>query len=126
MIRAGDLEDVLYKILKRDREFNDPRWPFVIEVRDVQGKFLVDATFKHRNKEHNAEFDAVIQAKRDVLRFDSERKIVRVLLKECEAQRFRRDADIVLINDDTLDIPIPAADGVRYASSGRSRGPWAK
>ena len=70
MIRARDLEDALYKILKRDREFNDPRWPFVIKVRDVQGKNLVDATFKHRTKGKKPEFDAVIQARRAVLRFD--------------------------------------------------------
>ena len=78
---------------------------------------MVDATFKHRNKEHNAEFDAVIQAKHAVLRFDSERKIVRALLKECQAQRFRRDADIMLINDDTLEIPIPP--GTLFTPEGR-------
>ena len=41
---------MFYKLLKRDREFNNPRWPFLIKVRDVEGKVMIDATFKHRSQ----------------------------------------------------------------------------
>jgi len=108
MLRSRDLEDALYKVLKRDREFNDPRWPFVIKVREVQDKRLIDAAFKHRAKGKANEFDAVIQAKRAVLRVDLEATIVRAFLEESEVQRVARDSDIVLINNRILEIPIPA------------------
>ena len=73
-LHSRDLEDALYKLLKRDHEFNDPRWPFMIKVRDVQEKNLIDATFKHRTKGKVNEYDAVIQARRAVLRFDLDAK----------------------------------------------------
>ena len=49
-IDSRDLENAFYTILERDHEFNDPRWPFAIKVRDVQGKTLIDATFRFRTK----------------------------------------------------------------------------
>ncbi len=108
MLLARDLEDALYKLLERDHEFDDPRWPFVIKVRDVQDKTLIDATFQHRTKGKAKEYDAVIQAKRAVLRFDVQAKIVRIFLEESQVQHYVRDADIVLINNQVLEIPIPA------------------
>ena len=42
------LEEEFFSTLKKDHEFNDPRWPFLIKVKEVQDKTLVDATFKHR------------------------------------------------------------------------------
>ena len=41
---------MFYKLLERDREFNHPKWPFLIKVRDVQGSKMIDATFKHKVK----------------------------------------------------------------------------
>jgi RNA polymerase sigma factor (sigma-70 family) len=70
LVLPRDLEEAFYRILKRDHEFNDPDWPFVIKVRGVVGKSLVNATFKHRVKGRPNEFDAVIESKRAVLRFD--------------------------------------------------------
>ena len=110
LLHSRDLEDALYKILKRDHEFNDPRWPFVIKVRDVQEKSLIDATFKHRHKGNVDEYDAIIQARRAVLRLDLGAKVVRVFLEHSEVQHFGRDTDIVLIDNDTLIIPIPPTD----------------
>jgi RNA polymerase sigma factor (sigma-70 family) len=110
LLHSRDLEDALYKILERDREFNDPRWPFVIKVRDVQERSLIDATFKHRLQGKVNEYDAIIQARRAVLRFDMGAKVVRIFLEHVEVQHFRRDADVVLINNDTLVMPIPPTD----------------
>ena len=110
LLHSRDLENALYKILKRDHEFNDPRWPFVIKVRDVQEKSLIDATFKHRRKGSVDEYDAIIQARRAVLRFDLGAKVVRVFLEHSEVQHFGRDTDIVLIDNDKLVIPMPPTD----------------
>ena len=43
-----NMEEMFYKFLKKDREFNNPRWPFLIKVKDVEDKLMIDATFKHR------------------------------------------------------------------------------
>ena len=40
--------------------------------------------------------------------FDLDAKIVRAFLDDVEIQHFGRDADVVLINNDVLEIPIPA------------------
>jgi lipopolysaccharide export system permease protein len=102
-----DLEDTFYKLLKKDHEFNNPRWPFLIKVRDVQEKIMKDATFKHRVGGKQDEFDLVIQAKRAVLHIDLAAKVVRVFFDDAEVQHYRNDADIVLINNRILEIPIP-------------------
>ena len=107
MINARGLEDALYKILRRDHEFSDPLWSFVIKLRDLQDKTLIDATFKHKPKGKVNEFDAVIQARRAVLRVDRDAKIVRVFLDGPQVEHFARDAEIVLINNKVLEIPIP-------------------
>ena len=60
---------------------------------------MIDATFKHRTKGNDNEYDAIIQAKRAVLRFDLDAKIVRAFLEDSEIQHFGRDADMSLINN---------------------------
>ena len=97
---------MFYKLLAKEREFNHPKWPFLIKVRDVEGIKMKDATFKHKVKGTN-EYDAVIQAKEAELHFDVEAKLVRIFLEKSEIQKFDRDADVMLINNDTLEIPIP-------------------
>jgi lipopolysaccharide export system permease protein len=107
LVLFKDLEDTFYKLLKRDRQFDNERWPFLIKVRAVEGKVMTDATFKHKDKENPGSFDGVIQAKRARLKFDLPAKMVRVFLEDAELQRLRHDADVFLINNRRLDIPIP-------------------
>src|SRR4051794_11015116 len=104
-----DLEDTFYKYLKRDREFDNPRWPFLIKVRDVEGKVMIDATFKKRakNPDNTDTFSAVIQAKRAELHFDFTQKIVRVHLDKAELQNYGKEDDVMLLNKNILEIPIP-------------------
>ena len=52
---------MFYKLLAKEREFNHPKWPFLIKVREVQGDKMIDATFKHKIKGTN-DYDAIIQA----------------------------------------------------------------
>ena len=67
---------------------------------------MIDATFKHKVKGTN-EYDAVIQAREAELHFDLKTKVVRIFLEKSEIQHFDRDADVILINNDILEIPIP-------------------
>jgi len=109
LVLFKDLEDTFYKFLKRDREFNNPRWPFLIKVRDVEGKVMIDATFNKRakNKDNSDTYSATIQAKRAELHFDDKEKIVRVHLDQAEVQNYGKDDDVALINQNILEIPIP-------------------
>ncbi len=104
-----DLEDTVYKLLKRDREFDHRRWPFMIKVSDVEEKKMLNPTFKHKAKGRTGEtdYDAVIQAKSAVMHFELLQKRVLVTLEKAEIQRSGRDSDVFLINNDTLEIPIP-------------------
>ena len=110
MVLYRDMEDMFYKMLSRDREFNGAGWPFLIVVKDVKGKDMISPTFKHKvnvRGRGSDDYDLVIKAKRAVLRFDLPAKVVRVYFDQAEIQHYRHDADVVLINDRILEIPIP-------------------
>src|SRR5437764_4183470 len=46
----ADPEEVLYNLLRRERCFRHPSFPYVIYVRDVQGRRLLDVVLKRRAK----------------------------------------------------------------------------
>jgi RNA polymerase sigma factor (sigma-70 family) len=104
---SRDLEDAIYKILKRDHRFDNPRWDYLIKVRDVAEKQLVDPTFMHRTKGKQDEFDGVVRGTSAVLRVDLEAKIVHAIFKGAEYQQFVRDPGIVHAEVLTVDIRIP-------------------
>ena len=86
------LEEEFFITLKKDHEFNDPRWPFLIKVKDVQDKTLVDATFKHRAgdaKDPNR-FDMVVQSRTATIDFDTDKGVARVHLDGAEVTNPRR------------------------------------
>lgn len=79
-----DAEDTFYLLLKRDREVNHPKWPFFISVKDVQDKLLIGPTFKHRAKGATGSlmsYDFVVQAEAAVVRFNEQKRTIRVILK---------------------------------------------
>ena len=43
-----DPEEVMYNMLKRERQFKHPTFPYVLYVKEVQGRRLVDVVFKKR------------------------------------------------------------------------------
>ena len=47
-----NMEEMFYKVLKVEGEMNNPGWPFMIKVSDVdmETRILFNATFKHRAK----------------------------------------------------------------------------
>ena len=107
-----NMEEMFYKFLKKDREFNNPRWPFLITVKDVIEKTMIGATFKHRVGDGAPPntFDMVIQADTARLQFDTSHGLARVYLDGAEISDPRED--IALINDKELDIEIPREGGV--------------
>ena len=81
-----NMEEMFYKILKKDREFNNPRWPFLITVKDVEEKVMLGATFKRRKggMANPNEYDLIIQASKATLKFDTEGGMVHVYLEGAE------------------------------------------
>src|SRR3954462_700204 len=74
LIMLADMEDTFYKFLKMQRQFDNPKWPFLIMVRDVDGKTMLDATIKHRTARGRggpASFDTIIQASKARIYFDT-------------------------------------------------------
>ena len=52
-IFLDDVKGLLYGLLKKDKCLDHPHLDFIIHVRDVQGRKLIDATFQHRLKGKN-------------------------------------------------------------------------
>ncbi len=81
-----NVEDFFYKKLKMDRVFDVKAWPFLIKVKDVQGRTMIGAIFKKRSEkpdaiapliprspdaeEPGAAWDMIIQAKTAQIKFD--------------------------------------------------------
>ena len=108
--RPSSMEEAFYRSLVNAHEFNDPSWPFLIKVKDVQGKTLIDATFKHRAARPNA-FDMIVQARKAAVEFDTEKGVARVHLDGVEITDPRQD--VTLTDGSILEITIPAAADVR-------------
>ncbi|MGE3818208.1 MAG: LptF/LptG family permease [Isosphaeraceae bacterium] len=101
-----NFEEMFYKLLKKEREFKPPGWPFLIKVRDVEGKTMIEATIKHRAKgESPNSFDMVVSAERAVINFDTDKGVARVYLDGAELVSDGKD--VAIINDSVLEIPIP-------------------
>jgi lipopolysaccharide export system permease protein len=63
-----DLQELLYTTLKKDGGISHPRLDYSVFVRQVQGKKLIDATFKRRDRKGG--YDVVIQAREAELEVD--------------------------------------------------------
>lgn len=101
-----NFEEMFYKLLKKEREFKPPGWPFLIKVRDVDGKTMIEATIKHRAKgESKNSFDMVVSAERAVINFDTDKGVARVYLDGAELVSDGKD--VAIINDSVLEIPLP-------------------
>jgi RNA polymerase sigma factor (sigma-70 family) len=110
-LRPQEIKEALYRILKRDHAFRDPRWSFIITVRDVVEDALIDPTFRHRTKGDNREFDLVIQSKRAILHVDLTGKALYAILEEPEVQGYAPiDGRDVMLLEQVLKIPVPPGD----------------
>ncbi len=75
-----DPEELLYNLLRRDHCLRHPQMPYVIYVRDVQGKRLIDVVVKRRNRlvdprtqqELYFGYDIVARAREARLRYDKD------------------------------------------------------
>jgi lipopolysaccharide export system permease protein len=108
LVLFQNMEDMFFKFLKKDREFNNPRWPFLIAVKDVQDRVMLGATFKHRRGggANSNQYDMIITARKATINFDTDHGVARVYLDGAEISDPRED--VALINNKELEIPIPS------------------
>ena len=112
-IVLGNLEEMFYKVLKKEREFNNPAWPFFIRVRDVDDKVLLGAIFKHRSggPDKPNSFDAQVMADRATIAFDLDAQppVAHVSLWGSRSQSSGPNPQELHVNGKHIDIPIPGA-----------------
>ncbi|WP_158633619.1 LptF/LptG family permease [Tautonia sociabilis] len=115
----SNMEEMFYRILKKERSFDNPFWPFKIEVRDVEDKVLLGARFSHRNKAPDAEapFDLHIYAARAAIRFDKQAEKIVVGLEDAYVIGDAKRPDFLLIDKEQLELPMPGNQGGRFAGT---------
>lgn len=77
----GDVEELLYGLLKRTGCLRHPNVPFSMWVREVQGRHLVDAVFKQRDA--SGGYDVVARAREAEIRFDPKTNLIKVEMPRC-------------------------------------------
>lgn len=104
-----DFEDMLYKVLKKEGEFDGAHAPFYIGVKDVDERTLIGATFKHRrDKEHPHEYDLQVYAERARIHFDVPGEKVRVELENSQTTGTSARPFVYIVNGrKELQYPLP-------------------
>lgn len=109
----GSIEDGFFRFLKKERELNNPGMPFYIQVRDIQGRTLIDPLFKHRapsppNPPNT--FDLTVSARSATIDFDIEKMVVTVELENAETQGPSQDFLFWIDGKRVLQYPLPKPD----------------
>jgi lipopolysaccharide export system permease protein len=114
-----NLEDFFYKTLKMERIVDFPTWPFLIKVKDVHDRTLIEPIFKKRipktertlmiarpaEAEEPAAFDMVIQSNTANIEFDFEHEMVYVYFKI--ANITQGSGSQFNLRETKVDLPIP-------------------
>jgi lipopolysaccharide export system permease protein len=115
-VMIKNYEDGFYKYLKKEREFNNPSWPFLIQVKDLVDHEMIGATFKHRAPKPDPNkprapgdpidpiFDMVIQAKRATISFDIPNDCAHIYLDGSDIQQVSKLKK--KLKSDALDGPV--------------------
>jgi lipopolysaccharide export system permease protein len=114
-----NFEDAFYKFLKMEREFNNPEWPFLIKVKDVDvdTRTMYEATFKHRAKKGGSSqhtYDMTVKARTAKLRFDMDAGEAHIYLEGATISGGHQSEDVVLINGEELVFDIPDKNNQGY------------
>ncbi len=107
-ILLQDMEDLLYKTLKKEGKFDAPDAPFYIAVKDVDERTLLGATFKHRkSKEEPNTYDMQVYAERARIKFDVAAGVVRVELENSETSGHDAQFLFWIGDKQILEYPLP-------------------
>jgi lipopolysaccharide export system permease protein len=103
----NDVEESLYAVLERDHSFNQPRMDYAVWVRQVQGRKLINALFKRRDKENMARYDTVAWAREAELRVDMARRVI--VLHMRNAMVSADGGSFAYFQDRFFDVDLPQA-----------------
>lgn len=109
-----NIEDMLYRVLDRQREFDNKSWPFRIKVERVEGRVLIGALFTHRGKnaDGTSSPDMKVFAHKANIKFDDQRNCVVVKLVDAVVQGEAGQRDFLLIDNERLEIPLEGNRGL--------------
>ncbi len=99
-----NVEEMLYDMLRRDHQINQPRMAHKMWVRQVHGKKLQQAIFKQCNKEGKAEWTAF--AKEAELRVDRKRSLILVKMIQGEVIS-EKGEQRAYFDERTWEVPFP-------------------
>jgi len=116
-----NLEDFFYKKLKMDRVFDVKSWPFLIKVKDVEGRVMIGATFKKRSAppdqalnlprppdaDEPPAYDMVIQARKAWIKFDFEHEKVRVYFVDADIRQSGEASNEARVQETFFDFELP-------------------
>jgi lipopolysaccharide export system permease protein len=102
---VGDVEDLLYAMLKRHGCLRHPDVRFSMWVREVQGKHLIDAVFKQRDDKGGG-YDVVARARGAEIHYDPGTKLIKVEMPHCVLTGENNRGGGV-IGHRTWDVPLP-------------------
>lgn len=107
----SDPEEVIYNLLRRDRNFRYPNAPYSIYVKEVQGRRLLDVVLKRRKKLlpgqtniHAAGYDSIARAREASLRVDLDKGVLLIKLIGWGAVG---DAGTNIYTEDNPEIEVP-------------------
>jgi lipopolysaccharide export system permease protein len=104
-----NFEDFFFKKLRKSKEFNDTRFPYVINVKDVKDNILIEAAFQHRVKDLDRPIwiDSVAYAERAEVHFDLKAGVIRLTVDKAQFIKGGDAPQFGFINEHTLELPLP-------------------
>ena len=102
---TSDAESVLYSLIKREGCLRQPGMQYVMYVREVQGKRLLDVIFKRRLP-NGAGYDMVARTREARLRVDLQNSQILVDMGRCVVVG-EKDGSSADVNDRIYPIPLP-------------------
>ncbi len=100
----NDVEELIYTVLKKDLCFNQPGVNYKIWVKEVQGRRLIEATFKKFDAQGRVEI--IAQAAEAEIKVDLAEEVVHVHMRHGEMSTNGGDSYAVF-NKEILPVPLP-------------------
>ncbi len=113
-----DVEEFLYNMLRQDRSINHPRLTYAIWVKQVDGRRLIDATFKRRDAKGN--YDLIVRSREAELRYLPRKQSVLVQMRNGEAYSVH-DGNRVQFENQTWEAKLPDGFPFGYEKMRKSR-----
>jgi lipopolysaccharide export system permease protein len=101
---VGDVEDMLYAMLKRNGCLRHPKVLYSMWVREVQGRHLIDAVFKQRDEQGH--YTVVARAREAEIHYDADTRTIKVEMPNCVVIGENNRGGGGVIGHQTYDVPL--------------------